>query len=81
MTSINEKRLNIILLIVSAIAFFEGYWALYKLVAFQLPNLSVGVLNIVDLFAIFIFVIAITPCTFGIRKLLLIFLKNEKKEE
>ncbi len=80
MIEINKKRLNIFLLIISAILFSAVYWGLYNFIYLNILDVPVGIMNIVDLFVIFAYVLAGVPASFGLRKLLLFILTKEPKD-
>lgn len=73
---VNEKKLGILLYIVSAIVYFGTYFGIYKLICDNLLNLSIGLLNIIDLIVIFVFVLSVVPCCFLLKKLIVKFLEK-----
>lgn len=66
---VNEKKLNILLYVVSAIVYFGLYFGIYKLISDNFLNVSIGLLNIIELFVIVFFVLSLAPCCFLLKKL------------
>ncbi len=80
MIDINQKRLNIFLLIISAVLFTVVYWGIYNFIYLNIIDIPVGIMNIVDLFVIFAYVLAGVPACFGLRKLMIFILTKEPKD-
>lgn len=73
---VNEKKLNILLFIISAIVYFLIYFGIYELISTHLLDVSVEALNIIGLFVIGFFVLSFAPCSLLLRKLTVKFLEK-----
>lgn len=73
---VNEKKLSIIAFIIGALVYLNLYWGIYKLIIDKFFNSSIALLNIVDLIVLFVFILSVVPCSFGIKTLLIKFLKK-----
>lgn len=75
--TVDEKRLKIILVIVSAYVFYRLYFRLYGLIGFLLPLEAWSILDIV---IIVFFVLAVAPVSIGVSRLLIKFLMKTELE-
>ncbi len=80
MIEINKKRLSIFLLIASVVLFTAVYWGLYRFIYLIIPGIPIGIMNIIDLFVIFAYILAGVPASFGLKKFLLFILSKEPKD-
>jgi len=71
---VNEKKLNIILYVISIIVYFLFYFGIYNLISENLLNVSIEALNIIELFVIVFFVLSVVPCSYLLKKLATKFL-------
>jgi len=73
---VNEKKLSIILFVISAIVYFLLYFGIYNLISDNLLKVSINALNIIELFVIAFFVLSVAACSFGLKKLATKFLEK-----
>ncbi|MBQ7385866.1 MAG: hypothetical protein IJW04_05085 [Ruminococcus sp.] len=73
---VNEKKLSIILFVISAVVYFLLYFGIYNLISDNLLKVSINALNIIELFVIAFFVLSVVPCSFGLKKLATKFLEK-----
>lgn len=71
---INSKKLDILLLIISAVLYFIAYWGIYSLIVFKILDLKLELITILDTIFIALFVLSVVPCSFGLRYLIRKFL-------
>lgn len=66
---VNEKKLNILLYIISALVYFYLYFGIYQLISTHFFEIPIGALNIIELFVIGFFVLSLVPFCFLLKKL------------
>ncbi len=74
--SINQKRLNYLLLFISFLVYFKIFWFLYSYITFSLLSLPLEATTILDIIFLFIFFLTFIPCSFFIKSILLKFLSR-----
>lgn len=81
MIDINKKRLDILLLIICIAIFSVVYWGLYRFISFNFLDLPIAAMNFVDLFVIFAYAMTGIPSVVGLKKLCLLILTKEPKDD
>ena len=71
---VSEKRLNILLYIISAVVYFLLYFGIYEFISTNFLTIPIEALNIIELIIIFVFILSVVPCCFLIKKLITKFL-------
>lgn len=74
---VHQKKLNILLLAVSAICYYKIYFTAYKWIVFDLLTLKMETIVVLDMIFIAIFILSVVPCSFGLKYLLCKFLTKQ----
>lgn len=53
---VNQKKLNILLFAISIIFYCTIYWKIYSLIIFEIINLDLKIINVLDMIYIYIFI-------------------------
>lgn len=74
---VHQKKLNILLLAVSAICYYKVCFTAYKWIVFDLLTLKMETIVVLDMIFIAIFILSVVPCSFGLKYLLRKFLTKQ----
>lgn len=71
---INSKKLNILLLTISAFFYYKTYWGIYSLIVFDVLDIKLELISVLDMIFIGVFALSVVPCSYGIKYLIQKFL-------
>lgn len=74
---VHQKKLNILLLAVSAICYYKVCFTAYKWIVFDLLTLKMETIVVLDMIFIAIFILSVVPCSLGLKYLLRKFLTKQ----